>query len=113
MQQYSHELICTGLYALSIYLGVLVFIFPCSIAVFKLLISASFIRFDAIVSADAFEKLKPAPDIFLAASKILKVPTSEVYWLIFPSFLFLFEKILYIKKTMENVADHLQILNIV
>ncbi|XP_068341713.1 protein SUPPRESSOR OF QUENCHING 1, chloroplastic isoform X2 [Pyrus communis] len=33
--------------------------------------------FDAIVSADAFEKLKPAPDIFLAASKILDVPTSE------------------------------------
>ncbi|KAF3453098.1 hypothetical protein FNV43_RR03532 [Rhamnella rubrinervis] len=33
--------------------------------------------FDAIVSADAFEKLKPAPDIFFAASKILKVPTSE------------------------------------
>lgn len=40
----------------------------------------SSIRFDAIVSADAFEKLKPAPDIFLAASKILEVPTSEVYW---------------------------------
>lgn len=33
--------------------------------------------FDAIVSADAFEKLKPAPDIFIAASKILNVPTSE------------------------------------
>ncbi|CAF1727856.1 unnamed protein product [Brassica napus] len=33
--------------------------------------------FDAIVSADAFENLKPAPDIFLAASKILGVPTSE------------------------------------
>ncbi|XP_034222109.1 protein SUPPRESSOR OF QUENCHING 1, chloroplastic isoform X2 [Prunus dulcis] len=33
--------------------------------------------FDAIVSADAFEKLKPAPDIFLAASKILDVPVSE------------------------------------
>ncbi|XP_015874923.3 protein SUPPRESSOR OF QUENCHING 1, chloroplastic [Ziziphus jujuba] len=33
--------------------------------------------FDAIVSADAFEKLKPAPDIFLAASKILNVPVSE------------------------------------
>ncbi|KAI8531711.1 hypothetical protein RHMOL_Rhmol11G0156800 [Rhododendron molle] len=33
--------------------------------------------FDAIVSADAFENLKPAPDIFLAASKILDVPISE------------------------------------
>lgn len=33
--------------------------------------------FDAIVSADAFEKLKPAPDIFLAASKILGVDTNE------------------------------------
>ncbi|CAM8914721.1 unnamed protein product [Rhodiola kirilowii] len=33
--------------------------------------------FDAIVSADAFENLKPAPDIFLAASKILGVPTDE------------------------------------
>ncbi|KAI7736671.1 hypothetical protein M8C21_009136, partial [Ambrosia artemisiifolia] len=34
--------------------------------------------FDAIVSADAFENLKPAPDIFIAASKILNVPTSEI-----------------------------------
>lgn len=33
--------------------------------------------FDAIVSADAFEKLKPAPDIFLSASNILNVPPSE------------------------------------
>ncbi|RRT40486.1 hypothetical protein B296_00046007 [Ensete ventricosum] len=33
--------------------------------------------FDAIVSADAFENLKPAPDIFLAASKNLNVPQPE------------------------------------
>ncbi|KAK8473728.1 hypothetical protein PHAVU_001G224700 [Phaseolus vulgaris] len=33
--------------------------------------------FDVIVSADAFENLKPAPDIFLAASRILNVPPSE------------------------------------
>ncbi|KAK8651568.1 hypothetical protein V6N13_141167 [Hibiscus sabdariffa] len=33
--------------------------------------------FDAIVSADAFENLKPAPDIFLAASKILDVSPEE------------------------------------
>lgn len=37
-----------------------------------------FIRFDAILSADSFENLKPAPDIFLAASKILNVSPSEV-----------------------------------
>lgn len=37
------------------------------------------IRFDAIVSADAFENLKPAPDIFLTASKNLNVPESEVF----------------------------------
>lgn len=35
-------------------------------------------RFDAIVSADAFEYLKPAPDIFIAASKLLNVPSDEV-----------------------------------
>ena len=35
-------------------------------------------RFDAIVSADAFENLKPAPDIFFAASKILNIPPNEV-----------------------------------
>ncbi|KAK9086265.1 hypothetical protein Syun_028659 [Stephania yunnanensis] len=34
--------------------------------------------FDAIVSADAFVNLKPAPDIFLAASKTLDVLPSEV-----------------------------------
>ncbi|XP_068662112.1 protein SUPPRESSOR OF QUENCHING 1, chloroplastic [Aristolochia californica] len=33
--------------------------------------------FDAIVSADAFDNLKPAPDIFLAASKNLAVPPCE------------------------------------
>ncbi|KAI3982644.1 hypothetical protein MKX01_031383 [Papaver californicum] len=33
--------------------------------------------FDAIVSADAFESLKPAPDIFIAASKYLNMPPSE------------------------------------
>lgn len=38
-------------------------------------------RFDAIVSADAFENLKPAPDIFLAASKNLGVDTDEVIYL--------------------------------
>ncbi|MQL71818.1 hypothetical protein Taro_004148 [Colocasia esculenta] len=35
--------------------------------------------FDAIISADAFENLKPAPDIFLAASKTLNVPASEPF----------------------------------
>ncbi|KAG8096239.1 hypothetical protein GUJ93_ZPchr0013g36769 [Zizania palustris] len=33
--------------------------------------------FNAIVSADAFENLKPAPDIFLSASKNLGVDTNE------------------------------------
>ncbi|KAL5983468.1 hypothetical protein ACLOJK_017554 [Asimina triloba] len=33
--------------------------------------------FDAILSADSFKNLKPAPDIFLAAAKSLNVPTSE------------------------------------
>ncbi|XP_050383338.1 protein SUPPRESSOR OF QUENCHING 1, chloroplastic isoform X2 [Argentina anserina] len=33
--------------------------------------------FDAIVSADAFENLKPSPDIFLAAAKMLDVIPSE------------------------------------
>lgn len=36
-------------------------------------------RFDALVSADAFQNLKPAPDIFLAAAKALGVPTNEVW----------------------------------
>ena len=38
-------------------------------------------RFDAIVSADAFENLKPAPDIFLAAAKALGVLTNEVWFI--------------------------------
>ncbi|KAH7443198.1 hypothetical protein KP509_02G025300 [Ceratopteris richardii] len=33
--------------------------------------------FNAIISADAFTNLKPAPDIFLAASKALNVPAKE------------------------------------
>ncbi|KAE8679267.1 hypothetical protein F3Y22_tig00111402pilonHSYRG01109 [Hibiscus syriacus] len=35
------------------------------------------LMFDAVVSTDAFENLKPAPDIFLAASKILDVSPEE------------------------------------
>lgn len=34
-------------------------------------------KFDAIVSADKFENLKPAPDIFLAAAALLGVPPSQ------------------------------------
>ncbi|XP_059063416.1 protein SUPPRESSOR OF QUENCHING 1, chloroplastic isoform X2 [Cryptomeria japonica] len=34
-------------------------------------------NFDAIISADLFENLKPAPDIFLAAAKALDVPPNE------------------------------------
>ena len=33
--------------------------------------------FDTIVSADAFEKLKPSPDIFLAAAAQLGVPPAN------------------------------------
>ncbi|KAG6535659.1 hypothetical protein ZIOFF_000682 [Zingiber officinale] len=33
--------------------------------------------FDVIISADAFKKPKPAPDIFLAASKSLDIPQSQ------------------------------------
>ncbi|KAJ7554968.1 hypothetical protein O6H91_05G017800 [Diphasiastrum complanatum] len=33
--------------------------------------------FDAIISADAFERLKPAPDVFLAAARALDVSPSE------------------------------------
>eukprot|EP00249_Psilotum_nudum_P013870 c24557_g1_i1 orf=579-1547(-) len=33
--------------------------------------------FDAIVSADEFQNLKPAPDIFLSAAKALDVPVNE------------------------------------
>lgn len=54
-------------------------------------------RFDAIVSADAFENLKPAPDIFLAASKTLDVPTNEVcfyncrsWWLLLLVLIFIY-----------------------
>ncbi|KAG6555690.1 hypothetical protein Mapa_002927 [Marchantia paleacea] len=34
-------------------------------------------NFDAVVSADLFENLKPAPDIFLAAAKALGLPPQE------------------------------------
>jgi len=43
------------------------------------MISLHLCSFDAIVSADLFENLKPAPDIFLAAAKMLNVPPNEVY----------------------------------
>jgi beta-phosphoglucomutase-like phosphatase (HAD superfamily) len=43
-------------------------------------------RFNAIVSADAFENLKPAPDIFLAASKTLNVEPAEVICLVAMSY---------------------------
>lgn len=35
--------------------------------------------FDAIVSADLFVNLKPAPDIFFAAAKGLGLPPHEVW----------------------------------
>lgn len=71
------------------FLDVLNDICSIAIAILNSLLPASFIRFDAIVSADAFEKLKPAPDIFLAASKILNVPVSEVRIIFSIAFYFL------------------------
>jgi len=45
--------------------------------------------FDAIVSADLFERLKPAPDIFLAAAKqvpcLLCNQSMLVLWVLFRS----------------------------
>jgi hypothetical protein len=40
--------------------------------------NVSFCSFDAIVSADLFVNLKPAPDIFLAAAKSLGLQPHEV-----------------------------------
>lgn len=33
--------------------------------------------FDAVVAADKFEAIKPAPDIFLAAARLIGVPPSQ------------------------------------
>lgn len=44
-----------------------------------LIIIFSACSFDAIISADLFVNLKPAPDIFLAAAKILGLQPHEVH----------------------------------